>query len=75
LGAVNIVLRLFAVCRARGKIMTSAAILVLGFIVTLITGAGALLIGLEEASDPEQSRIQDLTGVEKQIVGRDDETG
>lgn len=55
--------------------MTSAAILVLGFIVTLITGAGALLIGLEEASDPEQSRIQDLTGVEKQIVGRDDETG
>ena len=55
--------------------MTSLAVFVLGVIVTLITGAGAILIGLEEASDPDQSRIQDLTGIEKQIVGRDDETG
>ena len=55
--------------------MTSLAIFVLGAVVTLITCAGAILIGLEEASDPDQSRIQDLTGIEKQIVGRDDETG
>jgi len=55
--------------------MTSFAIFVLGLIVTAITGAGAILIGLEEASDPEQSRVQDLTKIEKQIVGRDEETG
>ena len=54
--------------------MTSLAIFVLGVIVTLVTGAGAILIGLEEASDPDQSRIQDLTGLEKQIVGRDNKT-
>lgn len=55
--------------------MTSLAIFALGVIVTLITGTGAMLIGLEEASDPDQSRIQELTDFEKQIVGRDNETG
>jgi hypothetical protein len=55
--------------------MTSFAIFVLGLIVTVITGVGALMIGLEEASDPDQSRLQDLTQLEKQIVGRDEETG
>ncbi|MGB7343478.1 MAG: hypothetical protein WBD20_04655 [Pirellulaceae bacterium] len=54
--------------------MTSLAIFVLGVIVTLITGVGAILIGLEEASDPEQSRVQDLTDLEKKIVGRNAET-
>jgi hypothetical protein len=53
--------------------MTSFAIFVLGLIVTMITGAGAVLIGVEEASDPTQSRVEDLTELEKQIVGRDDE--
>jgi hypothetical protein len=55
--------------------MTSLAIFVLGVIVTVITGAGAILIGLEEASDRDQSRVQDLTALEKQIVGRDEATG
>jgi len=55
--------------------MTSLSIFVLGIFVTVITGAGAILIGLEEASDPDQSRVQDLTELEKQIVGRDEETG
>lgn len=50
--------------------MTAAAIFVLGLIVTVITGAGAILIGLEEAADPGQSRLEDLTPIEKQLVGR-----
>ena len=55
--------------------MTSLAIFALGLVVTCITGAGAILIGLQEASDPDQSQIQDLTKLEKQIVGRDEQTG
>ena len=54
--------------------MTSLAIFVLGLIVTAITGAGAILIGLQEASDPKQSRVGDLTEIEKQIVGRGEQT-
>lgn len=50
--------------------MTSLTIFVLGLIVTVITGAGAVMIGLQEAADPGQSRVEDLTDVEKQIVGR-----
>lgn len=50
--------------------MTSLAIFVLGLIVTVITGTGAVMIGLQEASDPGQSRVQDLTPMEKKIVGR-----
>ena len=72
LGAVDTVLRMFAVRLARGKIMTTLAIFVLGLIVTVITGAGAILIGLQEASDPSQSRVQDLTDLERKIVGRDE---
>ncbi len=52
--------------------MTSFAIFVLGLVVTLITGAGAILIGLQEASDPTQSRVEELTTLEKRIVGRGD---
>ncbi len=50
--------------------MTSIAIFVLGLIVTSITSVGAVLIGLQEAADPSQSRVEDLTQIEKQIVGR-----
>ncbi len=75
LGAVDTVLRMFAVRLARGKIMTTLAIFVLGLIVTVITGAGAILIGLQEASDPSQSRVQDLTDLERKIVGRDEKAG
>jgi hypothetical protein len=75
LGAVNTFLRLSAVRRTRGEIMTSLAIFALGVIVSMITGAGAILIGLQEASDLSQSRVQDLTDFEKRIVGRDENTG
>ena len=50
--------------------MTSFAIFVLGLIVTVITGTGATMIGLQEAADPGQSRVEDLTALEKHIVGR-----
>ncbi|MDE0864798.1 MAG: hypothetical protein OSA98_13490 [Rubripirellula sp.] len=52
--------------------MTSVAIFVLGLIVASITGAGALLIGFQEAADPTQSRVDDLSQFEKTIVGRGD---
>lgn len=50
--------------------MTSLTIFVLGLIVTMITGTGAIMIGLQEAADTDHSRVEDLTNVEKQIVGR-----
>ena len=53
--------------------MTATAIFVLGLVVTVITGAGAILIGLEEASDPGHSHVEDLTTIEKQLVGRGDD--
>lgn len=52
--------------------MTTAAIFVLGVIVASITGVGAVLIGLQEAADPSQSRVEDLAQFERQIVGRGD---
>ena len=55
--------------------MTSFAIFIVGFIVASITGVGAVLIGLDEAGDKNQSRLQDLTDLEKKIVGRDEKTG
>lgn len=50
--------------------MTTIAIFVLGLFVSGITFAGALLIGLQEASDPGLSRVEDLTEIEKKIVDR-----
>ncbi len=50
--------------------MTVAGIFILGTIVTAITGYAAVLVGLEEAADPVQSRVQDLTAIEKKLVGR-----
>jgi hypothetical protein len=50
--------------------MTVVGIFVLGTIVTVITGYAAFLVGLEEAADTTQSRVQDLTAIEKKIVGR-----
>ncbi len=52
--------------------MTTVAIFLLGVIVTIITGLGAVLIGLQEAADPRQSRVEDLSDIEKQLVGRGD---
>ncbi len=55
--------------------MTTTAMLVLGVIVTTTTASGAVLIGLDEAADPVQSRVDDLTEFEKNLVGRDDSHG
>jgi len=51
--------------------MTTIAIFVLGLFVTTITGCGAVLIGLQEAADPNQTRFQDLSEFEKQVVDRE----
>lgn len=45
-------------------------IFVLGFVVTVITGVGAVLIGLEEAGDPSHSKVENLTDLEKKIIQR-----
>ena len=45
----------------------------LGVFVTAITLTASILIGLQEAADPSHSRIEDLTELEKKIVGRRDE--
>ena len=50
--------------------MTALGIFILGTIVTAITGYAAVLVGLQEAADTTQSRVQDLTATEKKIVGR-----
>ena len=50
--------------------MTALGIFILGTIVTAITGYAAVLVGLEEAADSTQSRVQDLTAIEKRLVGR-----
>jgi len=48
------------------------AIFVLGVIVSGITLAGALAVGISEAGDPAQSRPEDLTEFEKEVVDRGD---
>ena len=50
--------------------MTTLSIFILGLIVSGITGYAAFLVGLEEAADPSQSRVEDLTVIEKKLVGR-----
>ncbi len=50
--------------------MSVIPIFVIGFFVTALTFAAALLVGLHEASNPSLSRLEDLTKVEKKIVGR-----
>ena len=50
--------------------MSTLAIFIIGLIVTGLTLTAALLVGLQEAADPALSRIEDLTEVEKKIVGR-----
>ncbi len=45
-------------------------IFVLGVIVTGITLAAVILVGLGEAADPGQSRPEDLAAWERKLVGR-----
>ncbi len=46
------------------------AIFVVGVFVSGLTLTAAVLVGLQEASDPSLSRIEDLTETEKKIVNR-----
>ena len=50
--------------------MNTIAIFIIGLFVSGITLAAATLVGLQEASDPAQSRVEDLTEFEKKIVDR-----
>ncbi len=50
--------------------MTTLAIFVLGLIVTGITLAAVVLIGLNEAGDPAHSKLSDLSPLEKNLVDR-----
>jgi hypothetical protein len=45
----------------------------LGLFVTVMTLTASILVGLQEAADPTHSRIEDLTELEKKIVGRHDQ--
>lgn len=55
--------------------MGTLAIFVLGLIVTGITLAAVVLIGLDEAGDPAHSKPGDLSALERKIVDRDGEAG
>ena len=46
-------------------------IFALGLIVTGITLAAAVLLGLSEAADPGLSRLEDLTEWERSLVSRE----
>jgi hypothetical protein len=50
--------------------VSTALIFALGVLVTGITVAAVVLVGLAEAADPKHSRPQDLTEWERSIVGR-----
>jgi hypothetical protein len=50
--------------------MSTLAIFSLGLIVTGITLAAVFLIGLDEAGDPAQSKLSDLSSLEKSLVDR-----
>ena len=50
--------------------MSTILIFIIGLFVSGITLAAATLVGLQEASDPALSRVEDLTEFEKKIVDR-----
>jgi hypothetical protein len=50
--------------------MSTLAIFLLGLIVTGMTLAAVVLIGLDEAGDPAHSKLGDLSSLEKNLVHR-----
>jgi hypothetical protein len=50
--------------------MNTIVIFILGVFVSGLTLTAAVLTGLQEAADPAHSRLEDLTEMEKKIVGR-----
>ena len=53
--------------------MTTLGIFLLGILVTGVTLAAVILIGLDEAADPAHSRLEDLSSIERSLVDRPDE--
>jgi hypothetical protein len=52
--------------------MSTAAIFLLGLLVSGITFTAVVLIGLGEAGDSDHSRPEDLTPIEQALVDRED---
>ncbi len=50
--------------------MSTVAIFIIGLFVSALTFAAVMLVGIQEAADPVLSRVEDLTKLEKKIVGR-----
>ena len=50
--------------------MSIVIIFVIGLFVSGVVLVAVVLIGLQEAADSSQSRVEDLTEIEKKIVGR-----
>jgi hypothetical protein len=50
--------------------MNTAFIFGIGLVVTAITSAAVILVGISEAADPSHSRPEDLAGWERSLVGR-----
>jgi hypothetical protein len=50
--------------------MTTAFIFGIGLVVTAITSAAVILVGISEAADPSHSRPEDLAEWERSLVGR-----
>ena len=59
-----------AICEESREIMNTVAIFVLGLFVSGITVTAAILVGFFEAADPNHSRVEDLTDIERNVVGR-----
>lgn len=55
--------------------MSTVLIFALGVLVTGLTVAAVVLVGIAEAADPKHSRPQDLTEWERSIVGREPPQG
>ena len=50
--------------------MSIVIIFVIGLFVSGVVLVAVVLIGLQEAADPSLSRVEDLTEIERKIVGR-----
>lgn len=52
--------------------MTIVTIFVIGVVVTLLTAAAVVMVGISEASDPDQVRAEDLPPWERSLAQRED---
>lgn len=50
--------------------MSIAIVFIVGLCVSAMSFVAVLLVGLQEAGDPDQSRLEDLTDLEREIVSR-----